>query len=305
MQAHSTTIFFIVDGKGLEAQGLLLAASLHRHTADDPATGLAAYGPPDSLDALAPETRAVFARCGVAIHPLPGPGERWKKPYPHGNKIIAAAEERETERSVFLDTDMICCRSLDGLFAGPEGAVHLVPEGIVSWGKKDDRWPRAYAHFGLEMPTDRVRLTRRKRREFLPYFNAGMVAFSNTHRVDGKTFAQHWLDTASEFDWKAPIGGKRPWLDQITLPLTLKRFGFGYHVLGDVWNFSISNRPVEPEAEPRIAHYHRARFLEGWPLTGAAMRDLDALLEPGERAPVRALLEAAGFAPYLEPPTGA
>ena len=296
MGSRSTTAFFIIDGKGLEAQALLLAATLYRYNANDPLISLMAYGPPESLDALAPITRAVLGRTGVDCAPLPPAGELWKAPYPHGNKILACCAERGTARSVFLDTDVICCAPLAALFEGPEDAVHLVPEGIVSWGKRSDRWERAYAYFGLEIPTDRVRLTRRKRREFLPYFNAGMIAFSDTAAAGGTGFAELWRDTASEFDWNAPIGGKRPWLDQITLPLTLKRFGIGYHALGDVWNFSISNRPHEPDTEPRLIHYHRGCFLEAWPQAADALAALRALLAPEETAQAAELLAAGGFA---------
>jgi hypothetical protein len=36
----------------------------------------------------------------------------WRAPFPHGNKMVAATDLRDTSRAVFLDTDMVCLRPL-------------------------------------------------------------------------------------------------------------------------------------------------------------------------------------------------
>jgi hypothetical protein len=158
---------------------------------------------------------------------------------------------------------MVCAAPLELASLQEPNRLAVVPEGVPSWGTNSDRWERAYAHFGLEVPSERVRLTRRRRIEFLPYFNAGFVMFPNAPR-SGANFGAQWLETALDFDHHCSIGQKRPWLDQITLPLTIKRFGYDYLVADTALNFSISDRAFEPEAKPVLLHYHRWRFLHAW-----------------------------------------
>ena len=293
-----TTIFFIVDGRSLEAQATLLAATLTHHNARR--HQLTAYVADRHRDAILPSTCALFDRCAVTLRALPAPPRDWRVPYAHGNKILAASDRRPGDWGLFLDTDMICTAPLDLATLQIPGHVALVPEGVPTWGREGDRWARAYAHFGLPLPEDRVRLTRRKRISFLPYFNAGFVLMPDGDVSDGRSFGQLWLETALDFDWNAPIGGKRPWLDQITLPLTLKRFGLGYHVAPVELNYSVSDRTYEPEARPQIMHYHRWAYLNAWPQRQDALAALATIAGPNLHAQLEAdfgdLYHATGLA---------
>ncbi len=260
MAEAKDSILFVVDGPGLEAQSLLLAASLAKHHPDRSQVALIAYVSPRSTDSLSEVTRALYVQCGVQMRPLPSAEEGlWAKPYPHGNKILACAASRGSTRSLFIDTDTVCLGALTGLDLAEPDAVALVPEGLPTWGKEDDKWLRAYDFFGLTLPTDRVQLTRGRQLEYLPYFNAGFISFSDLPRPGAaENFAQDWLQTAIAFDQNCPIKGKRPWLDQITLPLTMKRFGYAYEALHELWNFSIADRvKLQRAKKARLIHYHR------------------------------------------------
>lgn len=263
MSDAKESILFVVDGMGLEAQSLLLAASLAKHHPDRGQVALIAYVSPRSASSLTPVTRALYAKCGVQMRPLPVADGVWAKPYPHGNKILACAAPRTSQRSLFIDTDTVCLGPLAGLDLTDPEVVAMVPEGLPTWGKEDGKWQRAYEFFGLPMPEDRVELTRGRHVTYPPYFNAGFISFSDLPRPDtGENFAQSWLKTAIEFDNRCPIKGKRPWLDQITLPLTMKRFGFDYQVLHEVWNFSIADRlKLHRAKKARLIHYHRGVHL--------------------------------------------
>lgn len=254
-------VFFVVQGTGLQARGILLASSLRAHLGQS--VELIGYVPDGDMPS--DPICAVYAQFGVDLRSFAVAGDAWAKPYLHGNKILAAMQPRDADIHVFLDTDMVCVEPVDFAEIMEPGQVSLVPEGVPSWGKVGDRWARAYAHYDLPLPTERVRLTRRKRREFLPYFNAGFVAFHDKYEGHTQGFAQLWYETARDFDLNCPVGGKRPWLDQITLPLTLARFGIGYNVIDVAHNFSISGRPFEADATPKILHYHRMRYGFGWP----------------------------------------
>src|SRR5690606_39012801 len=130
-----TSLFFICEGDHLTAQGLLLAASLRFHNAQR--FHLIAYVPGAPLPDVA---RRAFDALNVDLRPLAVPDDYWKSPYPHGNKLFACAAKRETEKHVFLDTDMVCVAPLDlADHIGPDH-VALVPEGTPTWGKDMTRW---------------------------------------------------------------------------------------------------------------------------------------------------------------------
>lgn len=260
-----THIFFVADGERLEMQSWLLAASLAHAHAGQGDVRLYAYASADWLPKIGPVTRSVYRAAKVELRPLPAAPD-WAKPYPHGNKILAATDRRGAGRGIFLDTDMVCLKPLTELADLPDTHVAAAPEGRPTWGP-DDRWERAYAHFDLPMPTARVRLLRGDRPAHVPYFNAGLVAMPEAPGADGKRFADHWLETALDFDHNCKIANKRPWLDQITLPLAMARFGYTAHVLDESWNHALSHRGSDIARTPdaHIFHYHRFRYLAAAP----------------------------------------
>lgn len=289
MKAGDLGFVFVIQGERLETQALLLADSLRRH---HPLAEIVAYCPTGTD--LPPEIASVLRACDVSLRPLNVPQGLWRGDYPHGNKILALAEPRDTRWSMFLDTDMAAIAPInpDDLPAAMQ--VSVVPEGIASWGKDLERWRVAHAFFNLEMPNERIRLLRGRRLSFLPYFNAGMVAIREEDRAGGLGFGALWRNTASAFDLGAKVGGKRPWLDQITLPLTMRRFGFAHNIVDERNNCSISNNRKLDGLAPAILHYHRAEFLRNWPdhpQIIAAMLDR----APAHRAALMARLTQTGY----------
>jgi hypothetical protein len=285
------TFLYVVDGPRLQAQGLLLAASLRRtHPKAEQIAYLPAAGAADVPVAVRAGLTALGADCRV----LPVQ-QVWKRPYSHGNKILALAQARESDWSVFLDTDMISAQPLAvNDLPGPM-QVSVVPEGILGWGKEFSRWEVAYSHFGLAVPEERVRMLRGARRLSPPYFNAGFVAIREGDRVEGKGFGELWLETAREFDWKVPVGGKRPWLDQASLPIAMARHGFAHKIVDERNNTSISNgRPLEG-LDPAIIHYHRSSFLRRWPGAEEMIDQAVQDMPPGHRDAIASLLAEGGF----------
>lgn len=268
-QAQDEQAFlFVVDGPKLEMQSHLLATSLARAHRNMPWLRAFAYVSAQSMPHLGPATLAIYEAAGVEIRALPLPGRTWARSYPHGNKILACAEPREVARSTFLDTDMVVSRPLDDLNSFGRDKVLAVPEGVPTWGA-DGRWERAYAFLDLPLPEERVNLMRGSRKPHLPYFNAGFVSFPEQPlEGQGKRFADLWLQIASDFDHGCAIAGKRPWLDQITLPLTLYRHGLPWEALPETWNYSLPRRKaVYPaELEARVLHYHQLKLMREKPI---------------------------------------
>lgn len=293
MSQARTAFFFVVDGARLEAMSCLLAATL-RHYHPDPDVSLIAYATDETEAALAPRTRALYARCGVTLRPLNPDPKVWRRPYPHGNKLFAAAAKRDADLSIFFDTDTVCVAPLPLDKLRQPGTVAAVPEGLPTWGKGTDRWARAYAHIGQELPTERVRLTRGKQIEFYPYYNAGFVAMPEAEIAPGLRFGQAWLEMAQDVDWTCPVAQKRPWLDQITLPLTIAKHGLNTTVLPEAYNFGMANRRRTGGAKASmILHYHRARFLDRIP---QYLKLLDILADalPDPMRDLTAILDAMG-----------
>lgn len=260
-QVPSLALFYVADGYRLEKQSWLLAASLAAAHEGDARVKQTAYATAPNRAEMRDITHAIYEVCGVELRTL-GPAPDWKSPYPHGNKIVAACDNRGTTHSVFLDTDMACTASLAEFMDLAPDTCAAAPEGRPTWGGKNARWTRAYAHFDMQVPHERVRLLRGAKMEYPPYFNAGLVAFPEAVHKDGRRFGEHWLDTALDFDRNCAIANKRPWLDQISLPLTMKRFGYKTRVLDELYNYSLSHRAdytATPDA--LILHYHRMRFL--------------------------------------------
>lgn len=256
------TIFFVIDGLSLEAQSALLAATLAHHNGEN--HRYIGYVPERHFAALSPALAALMDLCGVELRKLAEPAQPWAKPYPHGNKILAALDRRETSHSMFVDTDILCLGPLDLTGLMSDNAIAVVPEGRRTWGSDLDRWRRVYAHFDLALPQERIHLSRGKEMPFVPYFNAGMILFPEATLPTGQRFADVWYDTAMSIDHSLAIAKKRPWLDQISLPVTLKRFNMGYTLAPEALNYSARDRLLKPTDRPVLLHYHRWSSLDLW-----------------------------------------
>jgi len=115
--------------------------------------------------------------------------------------------------------------------------------------------------FGLEIPDWRVRLIKGRRRVVLPYFNAGVVGFVEKGNPAGMRFPDVWFDTATKIDANPLIGGKRPWLDQISLPVAAARMGGRVEVLSDLDNFSPYRLNSQAKLnDVRLFHYRMPAF---------------------------------------------
>lgn len=284
------SILFVADGERLERQSWLLASSLAAAHEGEARPRLIAYASAEKMGGVSVLTRDLYDACGIELRVLPDPPD-WRAPYPHGNKMVAAADARGTARAVFLDTDMVCLRPLLDMAYLDANTVAAAPEGVPTWGRDDDRWARVYAHFNLPYPTDRVRLLRGRRKEFVPYFNAGFVAFPDRPSADGDRFADRWIETALGIDHDCRVGGKRPWLDQISLPLTLARFGYETRVLDETWNYSLARRKdLGRTPDVHVYHYHRFRYLAQAPQWERLMNDFWTRLPARHHAEARNVL---------------
>jgi hypothetical protein len=253
----SITYFFVMDGSNFEAPAILLAESLRDTLGDGP--DIIAYTPEDKIGLIHGVTRKVLEDLGVEIRGFNAGQVEWSPKYPHGNKILASCERRHTDLSVFLDTDVICVSPPDFDSVDLNTSLFAVPEGVRTWGKNDDNWRPVYNMFELELPEWRVKLVKGRGRTVLPYFNAGVVGFVERGNAAGKRLPDVWLDTAKAIDANPEIKDKRPWLDQIALPIAAARMGGRVEVFSNLNNFSPYRlKGNEDLSHVKLLHYRMA-----------------------------------------------
>nr|WP_319251261.1 hypothetical protein [uncultured Celeribacter sp.] len=224
------------------------------HSVEDVA--IKVYCPEEKLEDFSPEFVESMAFFNAEIVGLPAMEKDFSTPYPHGNKLRALAACGSKEAGAFFDTDTIV---VDDILAALEGKTPVaVPEGVPTWGRDASDWEPVYAHFGLPLPDERVKLCRGNQIETLPYFNAGFVGWP-----EGSKLPDLWLETAFEIDHHLDIPNKRPWLDQIALPLAMARSGEGFEVLPERYNFSLYRRKMPLDAPTALIHYHLPRHFRG------------------------------------------
>jgi hypothetical protein len=266
-QSDTVCLFFIVDGPKLEAQAILLAATLRFFNADR--YRLIAYIPKKRRVEIQRITWRMLGACNVEIRTLPAPkvNDRtpFTQPYPHGNKILAAADSRPDQISVFLDSDMVCCAPLDLEALVQPGTMRAVVSDYATGWYRQKRWIMAYKHFGHALPEQRVKFHRGRQLSSPPYFNAGLVGFREDVASDAEHLGKVWLDTANKFDWDTSLKYERVFMDQLTLPIAATRAGLTMPLTQTDYNYNIMRRPFNPDLSPRILHYHRFKDLWNWP----------------------------------------
>ncbi len=251
---RSISYFFVMDGEGFEAPAILLAQSLRNALGDDPK--LIAYVPEDKIETIQRVTRRMLTVLNVEICALNTENVQWDPAYPHGNKILASCARRSTDLSVFLDTDIVCLSNMKFDSVTANTSVFAVPEGVPTWGRKDETWHPVYEMFDLDIPEERVKLVKGRQRIVLPYFNAGFVGFREHGNENGQRFPDLWLETAKAIDANPKIEGKRPWLDQIALPVAAARMGGKIEVLENTYNFSPYRlKGDEDISDVKLMHY--------------------------------------------------
>ena len=270
------TIFFIVEPPDYEVMACFLAASLREQFGDTVA--LVGYCPDIKLDQVSPDVKEILGRLNCDLRGFQVAG-RFDPPYPHGNKILATMEPRDTEFSAFFDSDILCLRPNRVENLVKDGHVSLTPAASMAWGKTAD-WERIYKVCGMEVPEDRIRLMRQKgERGRIPYFSSGLFTFPEQYRTpDGKSFPEVWMDVAQTLDADPDVPGKRPYLDQISLPLAIQKSGLGWNLLPEEQHFILGGK-LRGDALPKdreifTVHYRIMRVLKETGLTQAARKML-------------------------------
>jgi hypothetical protein len=87
--------------------------------------------------------------------------------------------------------------------------VQDLPQDTNPWDGNAE-FETIYARLGLAVPTERIHLLRRRKKSnFLPDYNAGMIGFHEL-TADGRRFADLWNETALAIGRMDDIPHRRP-----------------------------------------------------------------------------------------------
>jgi SAM-dependent methyltransferase len=101
-----------------------------------------------------------------------------------------------------------------------------------------------------------------------PYFNSGVVFTTQPARLGAA-----WVECARALNPSLEARGQRHWLDQVALPVAVRRCGLDYACLDDDFNFPAHLRPL-PENLPAFCHYHWPEVIAGEPRLRERVREL-------------------------------
>ena len=138
--------------------------------------------------------------------------------------------------------------------------------GRVDELAKQDVWATIYSAAGMEIPAERFKLMKQKRGQpRIPYFSSGLFSFPEQHRnADGESFPEVWYKMATLLDRHPDIPHKRPYMDQISLPLAIQKAGLKWHKLPEEQHFILGGRargePLPKGREIYTVHYRQ------WPI---------------------------------------
>jgi hypothetical protein len=270
------TVYFIVEPPEYQVMACYLAASLRQQFGETVA--LVGYCPAPKIDLVHADVKTALAKMGCDLRTFAVEG-RFDPPYPHGNKLLATLEPRDTEFSCFMDSDILCLRpnAVENIIH--PSAVSLTPAASMGWGKQSV-WPGIYDIVGIPVPPDRIRLMKQQKgKGRIPYFSSGLFSFPEQFRTaEGKSFPQVWMEVAQTLDAHPDVPNKRPYLDQISLPLAIQKAGLTWNLLPDAQHFILGGKargePLPTDREIFTVHYRQWPLIKELGLSGLAKQML-------------------------------
>jgi len=271
------TFFFIVEPPKYQNMAVYLAASIRENFGDTVA--MVGYCPAHRMAELDGDSIALLGRMGCEVRPMQTEGQ-FDPPYPHGNKMIAALQERDSDFSCFLDSDILFLRPNDPANLIRDGHVSLTPAASMGWAAQEI-WTKIYATAYLPIPEERIRLmNQNKGKDRMPYFSSGLFAFPERHRnAEGLRFPEVWLQVARQIEANPDIPAKRPYLDQMTLPLAIRKAGLDWNILPKEQHYILGGRKrgeaLPQDREIFAVHYRNWEIVKEYGLARRAKAMLE------------------------------
>lgn len=272
---NDLTIFYIVEPPEYEIMACNLLASIRTHfPASVTAVG---YCPEHRYDDLHPAVHRAHEMMGAELRTF-STKDRFDPAYPHGNKMLAALEKRDSAFSMFVDSDVLFIRDNTPENIVKQGHVSCSMAASMLWAEQSV-WDVIYGALDMPIPSERYPLMRRSKGAVIPYFSAGLVAFPEHDTGQGR-FPDVWYDTAQIVDSVETLEKRRPYLDQMTLPAAIRRAGLDWNILPEEQHFilggKLRGRSLPTDLEIYTIHYRNARNLKDSGYLKTARRYLNA-----------------------------
>lgn len=284
IEAPAFAFVFVCHGGELQIKSLLLAASLRATLGDAPQLIAAVPQPASLWGAPSSAAQEMFRRLRVDMQEVENPiGAE----YPIGNKLACFGVAARAPTVAVLDSDILCLREFDGDPAAATGFA-AKPADKRTFPGGSEAWEPLYAATGTTLPQTRIATTLTGEIG-PPYFNSGVVFTTQPVRLGAA-----WIDCARALNPLLEARGQRHWLDQVSLPIAVRRSGLDYACLDDEFNFPAHLKAL-PESLPVFCHYHWPEVIAGEPRLRQRVREL-AARHPELRDAIAANLE---WAPLL------
>jgi hypothetical protein len=158
------TIFYIVEPPKYEILACSLLASIREHFPRN--VKAIGYCPEHRMDEIHPAVFRAHEIMNAEIRTVRAE-ERFSPAYPHGNKILACLEPRDTAYSMFVDSDVLFIRdNKPENFVSP-GRVSCSMAASMLWADQTI-WDDIYGALNMEIPFERYRLMRRSPGKVIP-----------------------------------------------------------------------------------------------------------------------------------------
>ena len=252
------TFVYIVEPPDYQIMACSLLASIRTHFGPD--VGAIGYCPEHRMDDLAAAVLVAHEVMGAEIRPMRTEG-MWDSPYPHGNKIIAAMQPRDSRFSAFVDSDVLFLKPNTPDALCRAGHVSCSAAASLLWAD-DGIWDTIWPAFGRPVPEERIRLMRHPKVDRVPYFSSGLVVFP-----EGGVgrFPEVWYETARSIDRIETLEHRRPYLDQMSLPVAIRRAGLDWNILPEEQHFILGGRirgqPFPEDRDIFTVHYRHIGIL--------------------------------------------
>jgi len=260
--ANDLTIFYIVEPPEYEIMACSLLASIRTHFPDS--VKAIGYCPEHRFDELHPSVLRAHELMGGEIRTF-STKNRFDPAYPHGNKILASVEPRDTAYSMFVDSDVLFIRdnAIENIVS--PGHVSCSMAASMLWAEQTV-WDVIYGALDMEIPPERYKLMRRSKGAVVPYFSSGLVAFPEQDTGGGR-FADIWYETAQIVDKVEGLDKRRPYLDQMTLPAAIRRAGLDWNILPEEQHFilggKLKGQQLPENRDIFTIHYRKTKNLRG------------------------------------------
>ncbi len=233
---------FICQKGELELKSMLLATSLRENIRGDYELVAAVPEPKSKWGEISAVTKKMIKQLDIRIENIRNEVDI---NYPIGNKVSCFKVKTNADKIIFLDSDIICMKP----FLPKE---HFNEQFCAKPVDKHwfNEWKHVYELFEIPYPKERFETTIDKKK-ILPYFNAGLIVVDNNIK-----FSEEWIKCCKIIDEAKNITDKRPWLDQIALPIVVKKKQLKCKILDNKYNYPIHELvPIKSEI-PFFCHYH-------------------------------------------------